>query len=233
MVSMPWMSCCQAAAWAWLSVGKAVLPRPTAERPFLLYPNPDSFSLLCSLWRRTQLIRVPSFISIRAFTEQWYISSLGFKALPIPQIKTGLETSCWPRGWEAAQATLHSAWPASPQHLIWRPYAIIIILWEDFFPAKNAWKIWGFSQIHFFSCGRRAAPSFENLRCGVLACGSFCGCKARARVGGRSSGSQPDAITAMLSAGNRPSHVAPPKPCSSRISESLSWHIPKHCLEVC
>lgn len=42
----------------------------------------------------------------------------------------------------------------------------------------------------------------------VLACGGICGCKVWAQVGGWIGGSQPDAITAMLSAGIGP-HMWP------------------------
>lgn len=133
----------------------------------------------------------------------------------------------------SSSSTLQSAWPAS-QHLVLCPCAIIILLWEDFFPAKNACKMWGFCRLpFFFPVVGRWWLVLQNLQCGVPACGGICGCKAQAQVGGWSRGSQPDAITPMLSAGNGPLHVASPKPCSSRILESFSWHTPKPCLEAC
>lgn len=44
--------------------------------------------------------------------------------------------------------TQHLTCTSLAPHLV--PCAIIIILWEDFFPAKNAWNKWGFSQLLFF-----------------------------------------------------------------------------------
>lgn len=81
-VSIRWLEFCQAAGCTLLSVGEAAPPQPTAERPFLLYPNPGFSSLPCSLWNRAQFIHVHHFISSREFTEQPYASSLEFKTLP-------------------------------------------------------------------------------------------------------------------------------------------------------
>ena len=90
-------------------------------------------------------------------TQQPHISSLRFKALPIHQIKKGLEASPWPGGWEAAWA-LYTV--LDLQLLSTSSCAIVILLWKDFFPAKNAWKMWEFCQIHLFFCDGRVAAGF-------------------------------------------------------------------------
>lgn len=111
------------------------------------------FSLLCSLWHRAQFIHVHCFISSRAFTELPYTSSLGFKALPRKLKQVWKLLLAWRLG--SSSIRLHKAWPASPQHLILGPCAIIIMTQTPYsgklgvFQLKVSEKKWQFCQLHF------------------------------------------------------------------------------------
>lgn len=134
------LRCCQAAACTLLSVGEAALPQPTAERPFLLYPNPGFFfSFLYCLWHRAQFIHVHCFISSREFTEQPYNSSLEFKALPskfkqVWKVVVGLEVGKQLKHFTQGLTCISSA--SHLGSLCHRFYTLVT--WV--FSAQSAWK---------------------------------------------------------------------------------------------
>lgn len=142
------LSCCQAACTL-LGVGGASLPQLKAERPFLLYPNPGFFSLLCSLRHRAQFIHVHRFISSREFTEQPYTSSLGFKALPsklkqVWKLVVGLGL-----GKQLRHFTQRLTRISSAPHLGSLCHQYALESW-GIFSSKFLKKLWWFCELHFF-----------------------------------------------------------------------------------
>lgn len=151
--------------------------QPKAERPFLtLLPS----FVVCEI--ELSFIHVPHFISATAFTEQPYISSLGFKAPPVLHIKTGLETGPWPEGWEAAR-TLSTGLDL---HFLNTPAYVSVpslLYLEGFFfqlkmPGKCEGFVYYFLILSFFLVPGGWLLGLQNLQCSVPACGGICGCKA-------------------------------------------------------
>lgn len=143
-VSTPWRSCCLAAAWAWPSVSEAGLPQSKADRPLLLHPNPDCFSLLCSMWHRAQFIQcVVSFPSRPSQSSNIFLHCdlrlyphCTLKQVWKPVLVLEVER-------QLGHFTQHLA-SLAPRLV---PCAIIITLREDFFPAKNTWNMWRFLRV--------------------------------------------------------------------------------------
>lgn len=181
------LSCCQAAACTLVRVGEAAPPQPTAEKPFLLDPNPGFSSLLCSLWHRAQFVHVHCFISSREFTEQPCTSSLGSKALPsklkqVWKLVIGLQV-----GKQLKHLTQHLTWISSAPHLGSLCHHYYTLESWGVFSSKCLKKCDGFvSHIFFPEVGGWWLVC--NTCSVVLACGSICGCKSQLKLEDRAEG---------------------------------------------
>lgn len=188
------LRCCQAAACTLLSVGEAALPQPMAERPFLLYPNPAFFfpsCIVCDI--EHSLFMCIALFPAENLQSNHIIPHWNLRLCPANSNRFGKWLLAWRLG--SSSSTLHRVWPASPQHLILGPCAIVFIHWRlGFFqlkvPEKNVMAL----SATLFSCGRRVEVSLQHLQCSA-GMWRHSWVQIPALVGGQRRGSKPDAIS--------------------------------------